>query len=114
MKAEQEAGQSAETFSFTIRQPRLVSSAEGPGGCQPRVRAVLDVIGRSLAAVGAQRSDAVCTKTYVTNIAVRPREGHQEYLGFFGDRLPVSTTVGLTMLADSRYLVQIEAYAGTK
>jgi enamine deaminase RidA (YjgF/YER057c/UK114 family) len=39
------------------------------------------------------------------------REGHQEYLSFFGDKLPVSTTVGVTVLADARCLVEIEAYA---
>jgi enamine deaminase RidA (YjgF/YER057c/UK114 family) len=42
------------------------------------------------------------------------REGHQEYLSFFGDKPPVSTTVGVTVLADPRCLVEIEAYAETE
>ena len=71
-------------------------------------------IGKSLAAVGAQRSDVVRTKTYVTDMAAYLREGHQEYLSFFGDKLPVSTTVGVTVLADTRCLVEIEAYAETE
>jgi enamine deaminase RidA (YjgF/YER057c/UK114 family) len=79
-----------------------------------QVRAVLDAIGKSLAAVGAQRSDVVRTKTYVTDMAAYLREGHQEYLSFFGDKLPVSTTVGVTVLADSRCLVETEAYAETE
>ena len=73
----------------------------GEGSMQLQVRAVLDAIGKSLAAVGARRSDVVRTKTYVTDMAAYLREGHQEYLSFFGDKLPVSTTVGVTVLADA-------------
>ena len=85
----------------------------GEGSMRLQVRAVLDAIGKSLAAVGAQRSDVVRTKTYVTDMPAYLREGHQEYLSFF-DKLPVSTTVGVTVLADSRCLVEIEAYAETE
>jgi enamine deaminase RidA (YjgF/YER057c/UK114 family) len=85
----------------------------GEGSMRLQVRAVLDAIGKSLVAVGAQRSDVVRTKTYVTDMPVYLREGHQEYLSFF-DKLPVSTTVGVTVLADSRCLVEIEAYAETQ
>jgi enamine deaminase RidA (YjgF/YER057c/UK114 family) len=86
----------------------------GEGSMQLQVRAVLDAIGKSLAAVSAQRSDVVRTKTYVTDMAAYLREGHQEYLSFFGDKPPVSTTVGVTVLADPRCLVEIEAYAETE
>ena len=86
----------------------------GEDSMRLQVRAVLDAIGKSLAAVGVQRSDVVRTKTYVTDMAAYLREGHQEYLSFFGDKLPVSTTVGVTVLADSRCLVEIEAYAETE
>jgi 2-iminobutanoate/2-iminopropanoate deaminase len=86
----------------------------GEGSMQLQVRAVLDAIGKSLAAVGAQRSDVVRIKTYVTDMAAYLREGHQEYLSFFGDKPPVSTTVGVTVLADPRCLVEIEAYAETE
>jgi enamine deaminase RidA (YjgF/YER057c/UK114 family) len=41
----------------------------GEGSMQLQVRAVLDAIGKSLAAVSAQRSDVVRTKTYVTDMA---------------------------------------------
>jgi enamine deaminase RidA (YjgF/YER057c/UK114 family) len=40
----------------------------GEGSMRLQVRAVLDAIGKSLAAVGAQRSDVVRTKTYVTDM----------------------------------------------
>jgi len=86
----------------------------GEGSMRLQVRAVLDAIGKSLAAVGAQPSDVVRTKTYVTDMAAYLREGHREYLDFFGDKLPVSTTVGVTVLADARCLVEIEAYAETE
>jgi len=83
----------------------------GEGSMRLQMRAVLDAIGKSIAAVGARPSDVVRTKTYVTDMAAYLREGHQEYLNFFGDKLPVSTTVGVTVLADARCLVEIEAYA---
>ena len=86
----------------------------GEGSMRLQVRAVLDAIGKSLAAVGAQPSVVVRTKTYVTDMAAYLREGHREYLDFFGDKLPVSTTVGVTVLADARCLVEIEAYAETE
>jgi enamine deaminase RidA (YjgF/YER057c/UK114 family) len=83
----------------------------GEGSMQLQVRAVLDMIGKSLAAVGAKPSDVVRTKTYVTDIEAYKREGHQEYLSFFGEAVPASTTVGVTALADPRCMVEIEAYA---
>jgi 2-iminobutanoate/2-iminopropanoate deaminase len=83
----------------------------GEGSMRLQVRAVLDAIGKSLAAAGAKPSDVVRTKTYVTDMGAYVREGHQEYLSFFGETLPVSTTVGVTTLADKRALVEIEAYA---
>ena len=86
----------------------------GEGSMRLQVRATLDAIGKSLAAVGARPSDVVRTKTYVTDMAAYLREGHREYLDFFGDKLPVSTTVGVTVLADARCLVEIEAYAETE
>jgi enamine deaminase RidA (YjgF/YER057c/UK114 family) len=90
------------------------NSLVGEGSMQLQVRAVLDAISKSLAAVGAQRSDVVRTKTYATDMAAYLREGHQEYLSFFGDKPPVSTMVGVTVLADPRCLVEIEAYAETE
>src|SRR5437899_52716 len=48
----------------------------GEGSMRLQARAVLDAIGKSLAAVGAQRADVVRTKTYVTDMAAYLREGH--------------------------------------
>src|SRR6202051_2783919 len=51
----------------------------GEGSMRLQVRAVLEAIGKSLAAAGAKPSDVVRTKTYVTDIRAYMREGHQEY-----------------------------------
>src|SRR6202158_1202810 len=83
----------------------------GEGSMRLQVRAVLDAIGKSLAAAGAKPSDVVRTKTYVTDMGAYVREGHQEYLSFFGETVPASTTVCVTALADLRCMVEIEAYA---
>jgi len=83
----------------------------GEGSMRLQVRAILGMIGKSLAAAGARPADVVRTKTYVTDMAAYLSEGHHEYLEFFGDDLPVSTTVGVTTLTDPRCLVEIEAYA---
>jgi len=48
---------------------------------------------------------------FSTDIDSYLMEGHQEVVGFFGDALPASTLVGVTRLADPRYLVEIQATA---
>lgn len=83
----------------------------GEGSMRRQVIATLDMIDKSLLAVGAKRTDVVRTKTYVTDMAAYLREGHQEYLNFFGESVPASTTVGVTVLADPRAWIEIEAYA---
>lgn len=96
----------AGTFSFD-KHGELV----GEGSMRTQVRAVMENIGRSLAAAGATPADVVRTKTYVVDIAAYVREGHEEWLRFFGDTLPASTAVQVAGLADPRCLVEIEAYA---
>lgn len=83
----------------------------GEGSMRLQVRAVLENIGRSVAAVGGTPADIVRTKTYVTDIEAYVREGHEEWMSFFGDHTPASTAVQVVALADPRCVVEIEAYA---
>lgn len=96
----------AGTFAFEVD-----GSLVGEGDMAAQVRKVLENIDRSLAAAGATRADVVRTKTYATDIAAYVREGHAEWVAFFGDAPPASTAVGVPALADPRCLVEIEAYA---
>jgi enamine deaminase RidA (YjgF/YER057c/UK114 family) len=80
-------------------------------GMREQTRRVMENIGRSLAVAGATPADVVRTKTYVTDIEAYVREGHQEWMAFFGDTQPVSTAVQIVALADPRAVVEIEAYA---
>ncbi|MGH7907682.1 MAG: Rid family hydrolase [Candidatus Binataceae bacterium] len=96
----------AGTMSFD-RDGRIV----GEGDMRRQVRTILENIGRSLAAAGAAASDVVRTKTYVTDMEAYLRDGHAEYLDFFGGELPVSTLIGVSRLTDPRCLVEIETYA---
>jgi 2-iminobutanoate/2-iminopropanoate deaminase len=83
----------------------------GGDSMQLQVRAVLENIKRSIEAVGGTTADIIRTKTYVTDIAAYVREGHAEWLSFFGDKTPASTAVQVVALADDRCLIEIEAYA---
>lgn len=83
----------------------------GEGDVAAQTRAVLEVIRRSLSSVGAQPADVVRTRTYVIDMRDYLANGIQEWVTFFDGQPPVSTTVGVTALADPRALVEIEAYA---
>lgn len=60
---------------------------------------------------GASPSDVVRINIFTLDVDRYLMEGHQEVVAFFGDDLPVSTLVGVTRLADPRYLVEIQATA---
>ena len=81
------------------------------GDMRGQVRQTMENIGRSLAAVGAQPTDVVRLNTFVLDVDSYLQEGHQEVMAFFGDKVPTSTLVGVTRLADLRYLVEIQATA---
>jgi enamine deaminase RidA (YjgF/YER057c/UK114 family) len=83
----------------------------GENDVASQTRQVLEVIRRSLSAAGAQPSDVVRTKTYVIDMQDYLENGIPEWVAFFDGKPPVSTTVGVTALADPRALVEIEAYA---
>ena len=83
----------------------------GPGSMRQQVRAILHNIDRSVAAAGGTRADIVRTKMYTTDFDAYAREGHAEWLAFFGDRLPASTGMEVCRLGLKDALVEIEAYA---
>jgi enamine deaminase RidA (YjgF/YER057c/UK114 family) len=83
----------------------------GENDVRAQTRCVLEHIGRSLEEFGAEPRDVVRTKTYVIDIEDYLQNGLPEWVEFFGGEPPVSTTVGVTALADRRALVEIEAYA---
>ncbi len=83
----------------------------GENDVRAQTRCVLEHIGRSLDEFGAEPRDVVRTKTYVIDMEDYLQNGLPEWVEFFGCEQPVSTTVGVTALADRRALVEIEAYA---
>jgi len=83
----------------------------GEGDMRTQVRVTMENIGNSLEAVGASPSDVVRINIFTLEVDRYLMEGHQEVVAFFGDDVPVSTLVGVTRLADPRYLVEIQATA---
>ena len=83
----------------------------GDGDMAAQTRQALDNIGKCPTAANATPAQVVRTKIYVTDIDAYVREGHAEWLRFFGDHLPASTTVEIVRLTDPRALIEIETYA---
>jgi enamine deaminase RidA (YjgF/YER057c/UK114 family) len=96
----------AGTLPFDANQALI-----GENDVAAQTRAVLEHIALSLAAFGATPADVVRTKTYVIDMDDYLAKGLPEWVKFFAGAPPVSTTVGVTALADPRALVEIEAYA---
>jgi enamine deaminase RidA (YjgF/YER057c/UK114 family) len=83
----------------------------GEGDVRLQTQCILEHIRRSLAEFGATLDDVVRTKTYVIDMDDYLANGLPEWVAFWEGRPPASTTVGVTVLADPRALVEIEAYA---
>ena len=96
----------AGTLPFDANQELI-----GEGDVAAQTGAILEHIRRSLAVFGATPADVVRTKTYVIDMDDFLAKGLPVWVDFFGGEPPVLTTVGTTALADSRALVEIEAYA---
>ena len=83
----------------------------GEGDLVTQVRVTMENIGKSLAAAGAKPADVVRIKIFTLDVDKYRSEGHPEVLKFFNGDLPVSTLLGVTRLADPRFLVEIEVTA---
>lgn len=83
----------------------------GEGDIPAQVRAIAENTRIALAAAGAKPADVVRINIYTLDVDQYRQGGHAELLKFFDGDLPVSTLVGVTRLADPRYLVEIEMTA---
>jgi enamine deaminase RidA (YjgF/YER057c/UK114 family) len=84
-----------------------------PSDMAGQVRAALENIRRSLAAVGAAPADVVRVKSYVTDMEAFKTEGYLEFRRFWGEHLPTSTLVQVVRLGDPDALIEVEACAET-
>ena len=82
------------------------------GGDSPKEQAryILDKIGKTLEQVGAQLSDIVRTRIYVTDIK-RWQEVGEAHADFLGHIAPATSMVQVSALIRPEYLVEIEAEA---
>jgi 2-iminobutanoate/2-iminopropanoate deaminase len=83
----------------------------GEGNMGAQVQTTLEHIGRSLQAAGASPTNVVRIHIFTLDVDRYLQEGTPRTLEFFGDHRPVSTLVGISRLADPRYLVEIEVDA---
>ena len=83
----------------------------GEGDMTAQVRQTMLNIERSLTAAGAKLSEVVRVNIFTTDVDRYLMEGHIELVKAFDGHLPTSTLVGITRLADPRYLVEIQATA---
>lgn len=72
---------------------------------------VMENLGRSLAAVGLERSDVVRINIFTTDMDGFLKTSLDVVFGWFGDHRPTSTLVEITRLANPKILVEIEAVA---
>jgi 2-iminobutanoate/2-iminopropanoate deaminase len=81
-----------------------------PGDFKAQARATLQALKVQIEAGGGTMRDIVKVNTYVTDLRYRA-----DYAGireeFFGKKLPASTMVGVTALAQPEFLIEVEAIA---
>jgi enamine deaminase RidA (YjgF/YER057c/UK114 family) len=97
------------TFGYDVDR-NLVEPSDMAG----QVRAAMENIRRSLAAVGATPSDVVRVKSYVTDMASFQNEGRAEFVRFWREQSvgpPASTLVQVVALSNPAALIEMEAYA---
>lgn len=83
----------------------------GEGDMATQVRQTMHNIDKSLRAAGAKLSEVVRVNIFTLDVDRYLMEGHAELMKAFDGALPTSTLVGVTRLADPRYLVEIQATA---
>jgi enamine deaminase RidA (YjgF/YER057c/UK114 family) len=96
----------AGTYGYGLDQ-RLAQPSDMAG----QLRAAMENIRRSLAAVGATPADVVRVKTYVTDIEAFKRDGVEAFREFWGDAPPTSTLVQVVRLGDPNAVIEMEVYA---
>lgn len=82
----------------------------GRGDAERQAKRCLDVIADALAQVGADMSDVVRTRIYVTNIDDWDAVG-RAHAAYFADNPPATTMVEVSRLIHPDMLVEIEADA---
>ena len=83
----------------------------GVGDQRAQAKAIMDVIGRSLAAAGASAADVVRINIFTVDMADYFKGANAEVAAFFGDTKPASTLVEVTRLAGPDLLLEIQATA---
>lgn len=73
-----------------------------------QTRVVFEHLRTSLAAAGAGPEDVVRINLFTRDVQLFLEEGSRWMKEFFGEHTPASTLVGVTGLADPRYLIEIE------
>ena len=81
-----------------------------PGDFKAQARATLQALKAQIEAGGGTMQNIVKVNTYVTDLRFRA-DYAQIREEFFGRKLPASTMVGVTALAQPEFLIEIEAIA---
>ena len=81
-----------------------------PGDFKAQARATLQALKAQIEAGGGTMQNIVKINTYVTDLRFRA-DYAQIREEFFGRKLPASTMVGVTALAQPEFLIEIEAIA---
>ena len=82
----------------------------GEGDMYAQTQRCLEVVEHALSEVGAQISDVVRTRVFVTDISQWEAVA-RAHVAVFGDSPPASSLIQVTALIDPRMLVEIEADA---
>jgi isochorismate pyruvate lyase len=86
------------------------SGVHAPGDAYAQTRRCLELVERALEQIGANRTQVVRTRFYVTDIS-RWAEYGKAHAEFFGDHPPTTTMVEVKALIDPAMLVEIEVDA---
>ncbi len=81
-----------------------------PGDGYAQARRCLEIIGKALGELGADMSDIVRTRMFVTDIS-RWAEFGRAHREFFADHPPATSLVEVSSLIDPAMLIEIEADA---
>lgn len=102
----------AQTILFIAGQVDYDASGNcgHPGDFKGQARATLQALKAQIEAGGGTMQNIVKINTYVTDLRFRA-DYAQIREEFFGRKLPASTMVGVTALAQPEFLIEIEAIA---